>query len=98
MAIRVDKLLVLTYSTREPGLDIDPTLFAVKHGLHLIWPMPTPSPNTSPLRRLPKAEVIETTWQFMGRLDPRHPKPTWPLQLEPESFLRIGRRYSPLIK
>jgi hypothetical protein len=39
-AIRVGKLLVLTYSTRArpqtPGVDVDPALFAVKHGLHLI--------------------------------------------------------------
>jgi hypothetical protein len=99
-AIRVGKLLVLTYSSRAtlPGLAVDPTLFAVKHGLHLIWPMATTGLNASPLRHLTKEEVIEVAWQCSGRLNPRSPKPNWPPQLEPEPFVRIGRRYSPLIK
>jgi hypothetical protein len=99
-AIRVGKLLVLTYSSRAkvPGLGVDPTLFAVKHGLHLIWPFPTSGLNTSPLRRLTKEEVIEVVWQFSRRVDPQHPKPTWPPQPDPEPRMRIGRRYSPLIK
>jgi hypothetical protein len=98
-AIRVGKLLVLTYSSRAtmPGLDVDPTLFAVKHGLHLIWPLAATGLNTSPLRRLTKAEVIEVAWQFSGRLNPRHPKPTWPPQPDLSPFV-VGRRYSPLIK
>jgi hypothetical protein len=97
-AIRVGKLLVLTYSSRVPGFEVDPILFAVKHGLHLIWPLPTSGLNASPLRRLTKEEVIEVAWQFSRRYDPQHPKPTWPPQPEPEPFVRIGRRHSPLIK
>ena len=99
-AIRVGKLLVLTYSSRArvPGLDVNPTLFAVKHGLHLIWPFALPGLNASPLRRLTKAEVIEVAWQFSRRINPQHPKPTWPPQPDPPPFMRIGRRYSPLIK
>jgi hypothetical protein len=98
--IRVGKLLVLTYSSRAavPGFNVDPTWFAVEHGLHLIWPMPTTGLNASPLRRLTKAEVIEVAWQFTVRIDPQHPKPTWPPQPEPTPFPKIGRRYSPLIK
>jgi hypothetical protein len=98
-AIRVGKLLVLTYSTRAraptPGINVDPTSFAVKHGLHLIWPLATTGLNASPLRHLTKAEVIEIAYQFS--IDPRSPKPTWPPQPEPDPFA-IGRRFSPLIK
>jgi hypothetical protein len=97
-AIRVGKLLVLTYSTRAPSYDLDPTVYAVKHGLHLIWPLPAPGLNASPLRRLTKGEVIEVTWQFMGRIDPQHPKPTWPSQPDRRPLTRIGRGYSPLIE
>jgi hypothetical protein len=99
-AIRVGKLFVLTYSSRAavPGLNVDPTWFAVKHGLHLIWPLPTTGLNTSPLRRLTKAEVIDVAWQFTRRIDPQHPKPTWPPQLDPQPFARIGRKYSPLVE
>ena len=99
-AIRAGKLLVLTYSSRSNVLnpEIDPTLFAVTHGLHLIWPSPMAGLNANPVRRLTKTEVIEVTWQFARRLDSHHPKPTWPSQPEPRSSMTIGRRYSPLIK
>lgn len=97
-AIRVGKLLVLTYSSRAANpLNVDPTLFAVKHGLHLIWPLPTTGLNASPLRRLTKEQVIEVAWQFARQFNPQSPRPTWPPQPDPQPF-NIGRRYSPLIE
>jgi hypothetical protein len=82
-AIRVGKLLVQTYSTRNPSIDISPELFALKHGLHLIWPPPPPGFNASPLRRLSKEKVVEVSWDIMRRGDPGAPKPTWPPQPDP---------------
>lgn len=77
--IRVGKLLVHTYSTRRPGIEVDPALFAIKHGLHLIWPLPaSPGLNASPLRRLTQEQVIDVAWDLIRRGDPRSPKPTWP--------------------
>jgi hypothetical protein len=35
---------------------------------------------------------------WLKRIDPQHPKPTWPPQLDPQPFARIGRKYSPLVE
>jgi hypothetical protein len=85
-AIRVGKLLVQTYSTRNQSIDVSPELFAVQHGLHLIWPPPPPGLNASPLKRLSKEEVIEVSWDIIRRGDPGAPKPTWPPQPDPPHF------------
>lgn len=89
-AIRVGKLLVQTYSTRNQSIDISPELFAVKHGLHLLWPPPSHGLNASTLKRLSKEEVIEVSWDIIIRGDPGAPKPIWPPQHDAPAF-RVTR-------
>jgi hypothetical protein len=45
---KVGELLLHTYSTMAPAIDVDPVVFALKHGLCPIWPltdMPYVAPN-----------------------------------------------------
>lgn len=77
--IRVGQLLVHTYSTRTPAVHVDPIMFALTHGLHLLWPLPPdPGFNSNPLRRLTKDQVTAVAWELMGRIAPSYPKPYGP--------------------
>lgn len=72
---RIGRLLLHTYSSRQPAFHINPAAFSRKHGLKLIWPLPMVSDVRTRTKNLASIQVINVAWDLVGKVVPEYPKP-----------------------
>jgi hypothetical protein len=67
----VGKLLFQTYSTTDPVLKVQPTVYAFRAGLYLLWPKPiVPYINSTTLGFLDQRRVLAIANSFINSINP----------------------------
>jgi hypothetical protein len=69
----VGKLLFQTYSTTDPILDVDPSMYALRTGLYSLWPTPViPYLNSTTLSLLDERRALAVANSFMNGVNPNY--------------------------
>lgn len=69
----IGKLLFHTYSTTDPMLDIDPTMYALRMGLYSLWPKSVvPYVNATTLGFLDGRRSLAVANSFMSQINPNY--------------------------